>query len=278
MEKKKNKGLICLVVILIVLVLGLSGYIVFDKVFSSEKQDKDTTNKKTESAINKEAEPETLSIEDEIVEKLMEAPHYFIGDDYLDTYYDGVLYDQDYNVENIPDKIKILMGITASGIKIVDNKDIQANQKIVLKASKVREQVESIFGKNVKYTDQDVDNYGINKGIFKYDQKNDEYYYIVTTGSIFFTPKYKTLIVDAKKYDDRIEITEKVARLEYDVQPSGDYKINILKKKNDTDLIDTIKEEDNFSFDNYKNKLNSYKYTFNKDGNNYYFYSVELEK
>lgn len=43
-EKKNNKGLICLIVILIVLVLGLVGYIVYDELFSYSKvNDKITT-------------------------------------------------------------------------------------------------------------------------------------------------------------------------------------------------------------------------------------------
>ena len=35
-EKKNNKGLVWLIVILIILVLGLVGYIVYDKVLSKD--------------------------------------------------------------------------------------------------------------------------------------------------------------------------------------------------------------------------------------------------
>lgn len=37
-ERKSNNGLIWLIVILIVLVLGLMGYIIYDKVLSNDKE------------------------------------------------------------------------------------------------------------------------------------------------------------------------------------------------------------------------------------------------
>ncbi len=66
MENKSNKGLIALVVILLVAVLGLTSYIVYDKVLSKEKEEKE----KVEEIVEKDllSEEEALSIGNELWE------------------------------------------------------------------------------------------------------------------------------------------------------------------------------------------------------------------
>ena len=58
-EKKNNKGLVWLIVVLIILVLGLVGYIVYDKVL---------TDKSTENINNSDSNSEILNNEDEKVD------------------------------------------------------------------------------------------------------------------------------------------------------------------------------------------------------------------
>ena len=58
-EKKNNKGLVWLIVVLIILVLGLIGYIVYDKVLSTEKEhinNESTSTTTTTSSINEKEE------------------------------------------------------------------------------------------------------------------------------------------------------------------------------------------------------------------------------
>ena len=66
MEKKKNKGLIGLVAILIIMVLGLGGYIVYDKVLNTGKNNKEANVKKCK---NNEDVTKEKSIEDNTVEQ-----------------------------------------------------------------------------------------------------------------------------------------------------------------------------------------------------------------
>ena len=66
MEKKTNKGLISLVVALTIIVLGLGGYIVYDKVLNIDKNNKEANVKKCK---NNEDATEEKSIEDNTVEQ-----------------------------------------------------------------------------------------------------------------------------------------------------------------------------------------------------------------
>ncbi len=66
MEKKTNKGLIGLVIALTIIVLGLGGYIVYDKVLNTDKNNKEVNIKKGES--NGDA-TEEKSIEDNTLEQ-----------------------------------------------------------------------------------------------------------------------------------------------------------------------------------------------------------------
>ena len=52
--KKSSKGLILLIIVLIVSVLGLGGYIVYDKVLNKNKQTTSTNNNNTSSTNKKE--------------------------------------------------------------------------------------------------------------------------------------------------------------------------------------------------------------------------------
>ena len=80
MENKSNKGLIGLVVVLIIMVLGLGGYIVYDKVFSIEKENKKVEKETT----NKQIKEEKVEIKNQDVEnylnKYMETFLYFYKD------------------------------------------------------------------------------------------------------------------------------------------------------------------------------------------------------
>ncbi len=58
MENKSNKGLIGLVIVLIIMVLGLGGYIVYDKKFINERE-----NKQVKNQIEEKIQEEQLEVE-----------------------------------------------------------------------------------------------------------------------------------------------------------------------------------------------------------------------
>ena len=75
-EKKKNIGLVGLVVVLIIMVFGLSGYIIYDKLLTNKSKETETFNKTTVSNTNEEkdtikdtmSESDALSIGNELWE------------------------------------------------------------------------------------------------------------------------------------------------------------------------------------------------------------------
>ena len=69
-EKKNNKGLIGLVVVLVVMVLGLSGYILYDKLLTNNTKETTTNNTivNTNEAKETMSESEALSIGNELWE------------------------------------------------------------------------------------------------------------------------------------------------------------------------------------------------------------------
>lgn len=72
MENKNNKGLIVLIIVLIIMVLGLSGYIVYDKLLTSNTKETTTSNNSqsndTETEKKSMSESEALTIGNELWE------------------------------------------------------------------------------------------------------------------------------------------------------------------------------------------------------------------
>lgn len=82
-ETKNNKGLVWLIVILIVLVLGLVGYIVFDKVLAKEKtlnKNETTTTTSKVTLENEEEKDKVISIEINKNEEI-DTSHYYYDND-----------------------------------------------------------------------------------------------------------------------------------------------------------------------------------------------------
>ena len=69
MENKNNKGLIVLIVILIIMVLGLGSYIVYDKVIANDKTINDSTNN-SDNVSKDEASYKSYNIGDKVTVKL----------------------------------------------------------------------------------------------------------------------------------------------------------------------------------------------------------------
>lgn len=69
MENKNNKGLIFLVVILIIMVLGLGGYIIYDKAIANDNTNSSSTNNNDNSS-KEEASYNSYNIGDKVTVKL----------------------------------------------------------------------------------------------------------------------------------------------------------------------------------------------------------------
>ncbi len=268
MENKSNKGLIGLVIVLIIMVLGLGGYIAYDKVLSAEKDNKQVENINKE---QKEEKYEEISVDDETVTKLIKN----LTADTIDGNKAGYFYEKDkmLNTE-VSNQMKLYLAIQMiQG----DVDDMEKNLSKVTPKN-ISSAVKEIFGPDATYTDETLND--ACRGM-KYNSKTKTYSANYGCGSML-TPHYDGLIIEAKKYDERLEIEQKVMLTTYDIIDDDTFKVNISNLNEIIDSITLKSDEDEPEtkdlLNKYKSKLNTYKYTFNKNGDNYYFYSVERVK
>ena len=107
---------------------------------------------------------------------------------------------------------------------------------------------------DVTYTDSNII---LNcKTVGVYDASTQTYSFTEPDGcGGVFIPEIDTKIISATKYDDKLEIVEKMAYLDYKEDSTGNFVQNVHKNVSD--------------------KLDSYKYTFKYKNGNYYFDSIK---
>lgn len=154
MENNKNsKGLIILIIILIICILGLGGYIVFDKMLNKPTQTTDNTKSSTTKPINNESEYDKTTSYDitlnnnnhkiyykykivagndhyEDIELAKENGEYIYNELHTEIYLDNnkindtiIYYDNENNIINAKDKKENLDLSNTKIIKGLDNKD-----------------------------------------------------------------------------------------------------------------------------------------------------------
>lgn len=194
--------------------------------------------------------------------------------DLPDEYY-GYFYKKDgFNTNDISNNIKIYMAIR----KVIADKSLTEN--IEIKASDVEDALKTIFGSSVKYNHQSIIGNNISYTTFNYDKDKNIYKEdkLKCTENCE-SPRNDSIIskiVKTNNNDDIIEVYEMVGFVAtgYNLQ---DKKVVYYIYK-DIDKKQLVGTSDIYSIDQYKDKLSTYKYTFRKDKNNYYFEKVELVK
>lgn len=213
---------------------------------------------------------EELNVENSMVMKFNQTMNYmndyFIGEDLF-----GYFYQKDkYTVDDVKDEVKIFLAIRSLYQPSWDNVGI--DEFIEVSEDDVKKSFENLFGISVSFKNKDVGGSPCGYAGFKYDESKKIYTQIGNGCGGIGKPTYKTKIVSAKKYKDRIEFVEKVAYLTIGEDVSKGYKVYKSSDKQ-TELgpiTDNVIED-------YLESLDSYKYTFKYDSKNdkYYFYSVE---
>ena len=193
--------------------------------------------------------------------------------DLPDEYY-GYFYKKDkMTTDSISNNIKIYMAIR----KVITDKKITGN--IEIKAKDVENALNSIFGPNVKYNHQSITGNNISYTSFIYDRDSKIYSEEKIDCDDCDSTQNSTIISEIIKTDDTnniVEVYEKVGFVttEYDLDTKK-VVYNIFKDINEKELIGTTNQ---YSIEKYKDQLNTYKYTFKKNENSYYFEKVELVK
>ena len=284
MEKKKNKGLIAVIIILFICIIGLVFYILVDKdiinlnstATDNKQAEENNTNDDTEEKdMGVELDPENANIK-----YLFDTAHFgAIGVD-AHVYRDG-----GYKVSEMSEEDKIAL-LGRQWYPLVEHYSTGTSPNLTttyyLDEDTLKDVYERTFGPNTYSTvNQIYDGVCVT---LNYDATNKRYSYIGSIGcggTSAFSVHEK--IISATKYSDRIEIVSAVFYLD----PN-----NLYKDYNKTTILETNpvpsnttsnQEERENIYNQYiednKDNLEQYTYTYtlNKDGF-YYLTSVERTK
>lgn len=291
--KKRNifKG-VCFILLLIV--IALVAYIVNDIMKSN------TNNNK----INKTNTVETLDVSNyEQVEKLFNRMNSFTNhlslltsDNNSSIGYDYFYGSKSISNKDVADDVKFAIAYSELYRKKLNEEIIPSNNDNTFDNFKfylddINEKVNEIFGNNIDVNNiinkDKIVNVNIDGTGFKYDEKTKSFSLLGSGVGDCCSIEYKTKIISAKKYSDKIEIINKVMFI-FGSGCEDEEELFILKSpysyenyKNFIveDLSKTKKDYENINIDDYLDSLDSYKWTFTKDkNNNYIFNNVEKVK
>ncbi len=268
-----KKGVI---IVLSLLVVGLGGYIVYDKCLNK------TENTKTEV---KKDNVVSLYVDDPIVQELsrrfeLGTSTFKVGEDF------GYFFKNDETlVSDIPNSYKALIAIMSmyDDENYVKSTDNNLTYGEIVKASDVENRVQEIFG-NVSFKNETTPAYGCDGfSKFTYNETDGSYSSIGECGGGPYEISETNSIVKAEIVNDNIlniYVKPLFVKNTYTFNDGiqNFYPKNIYSDFNMTNLVATFNNEYEENHKSYTNKLDTYKFSFEKDGSNYYFKSVEKVK
>ena len=260
-----NKKAILTIVILVLMVLGLGGYLVYDKIYL---QFFDEENAKT--IIN----DVTVDVNDLfdtgiIIDKLDRA----FGDS--NSTYFGYVYEFKKRVAKVSEMDKNQLMYAA-----VYDDVIASSTEQRMPESLVKSNLNKMFGSYAKYEGNNI--VAGTNFILNYDETNKLYTYTISNTKNPYLPTYKAKNTSTKIEEDKILVTRKVFYVEYE-STTGDANYNrasIYKSRDKRNKVLTLNLKNGvLSTDEVLakagSKLTSYIYTFDKDKDGYILYSIE---
>lgn len=226
-----------------------------------------------------ESLPKELNSDDVLVASLLE-PIHALNSGLLYNYeqanniFFGYWYQQEhYTAGTISNQVKLYLALNS--LRNSTWQDIAEVQK-----TEVEDAVKKLFGKNATVTHESLQGSGCNYTHFEYDAKEGSYRQENPQCGSILSPHFITRLERATMYNDRIEIVEKMAYIDYS-QGEADGVGNIYQNQHQTSIGTFNYNEEGVEamiFDTYSNQLNSYKYVFYLEDGNYYLNSIELVK
>ena len=273
MENKKNI-IIGILIFLLLCVVGICIYLVVDKSNSVVDNEKEQTENKIEE----------LDVNDELVQNLYKKIDVF--DNYLSGDYFGYIFKDKLTYKDIENGAKLYIAfVSLDTSKYMDDKEY-----FHIPDSEMEKSLKDIFG-DVNYTHEAFHGTGEarkngSEKYIKYDAIKKEYHYSYPyIGCTFGCPVIRTKLTNAIKNDKDIELYQLMVYEEHGSETEEPYSRpcyyiyeNIGGYKIDGKCVDSLEDYDVESWDEqYKDKLDTYKYTFkyNEEDDKYYFYSVE---
>ncbi len=285
-EQKTNKGLIITVVILALMVLGLGGYIAYDKFFS--ENDKKIVDKEEEKKIS----VEVLEIDSDLVTGLVYPIYNFDidGDDYL--YRPDWIY-KDITLADLS-RDDMMFSAAHYARFIEDETGNYGADSYVYLASDIKKSFAEIFGPDTVYTDGSL--LTTVCGLINYFEETENVYIAMySCGETLYQTEFdnEILLYKAEKEGDYIYTYWYVQPYLFESEGGNYYFFDkyiayddFEKDSNDNIIIAGYKdksiteEEMNSKFAELveNGEAATYKYTFKKQSDgNYYFYSGELQ-
>lgn len=262
MEIYNKKPYVITIVILIILILGLGGYIAYDKLIV-EKEEAKVITVVNDVKINLNAFYQVS----ETLEKLDTA---FNNNN--SNFYGYIYKNKKLSIKNFDSNALLYASIASELVPSNVNQSIPGN--------KIKGNYETMFGKNTKYNPITVimnDTIKIN-----YDKVNDIYTYNIPTNQNNYKSGYITTNTKTVLEEDKIIITRKVFYVEYNgngtdatkadiyTNSNKDYKLGSVSiKKGQANTYEVISK--------YGYRLNTYEYTFIKNSDEDYTFD-KIEK
>lgn len=268
-ERKNNTGLIILITVLVMLVLGLVGFIVYDKVIN--KDDNELSNGKTNPDINESENSaiKQLALDDMLVTTLIYPKHNR-----------SIIFDWEYKNITIDSMGRTNMMRSA----YADLTPIEANESLIIySAEEIERNFKKIFGPDVEYQNGDIE--GVDTcEINKYNKNDNTYSGLVGCGfdSVGYIESFSKAH-KAEQQGDNIYVYYYVQSVK--VRPGDENNF-------DADpvvylLNQNYQETTKINYSDYKTTVNdmllkgevdTYKWTFKKQSDGkYYFYSGAWE-
>ena len=171
--------------------------------------------------------------------------------------------------------------------------DSDKNKIYSISSRKIKKYMERFFGKNVSYSTDIALNYpftfsinGQNIGIMKYNEEESGYDTIlkgISQEKEYIVEPYYGKLTDAyKEKDGSYRLVEKVLYIDLVKNDNNKYDVTIYKDYEHTDVIDTLKDQEetdllNIKLSDYVKKGATVTYIFKVNGNVLYFDSSSIQ-
>ena len=259
-----NKKVVITIVILVLLVLGLGGYLAYDKIylkFFNEESTKTTINEVS------------LDVNDlfEVGVALNKLDNAY-GDS--NSTYFGYIYELKKRVNKVSE-----LGQNELTYAAIHNEIIKSGLEQKLSDTKVKNNMNELFGSNSKYKPTSI--VAGTSYIFNYDEINKTYTYNIPVATTSYLPTYIAKNISTKVEDDKIIVTRKVFYVEYESTSDGIYnRASIYKTRDKNNKLITVSLKNGVLsteevFAKTASKMNTYIYTFSEDVEGYKLYQIE---
>ena len=258
----ENKKIIITIVILVLIILGLSGFIYYDKFYKTEEE------KATITTID------NVDIDLNVM--------YQVGD--ILTKFDDTFNDNNSNYFGYiyqGQKLFAKNFDTSAALFTSMHKDLGGTTTVqYLTGGNVKKEFESIFGTYLKYNAASFQPGQLYNVV--YDAGTDKYAYIAPTTKQLFSPKYHAINVSTSLTNDSIIVKRKIYYVEYNtINGDAATGAKLYTSKDKSKLIGSISLRNGIISEDevmakFSSSLKNYTYTFkvNSDGD-YNFYSIE---